>query len=111
MNLQQIFIDLLLRIGFNEAEIKAHWLDLEKAYGSKNRHYHNLTHLHEMIVLFDLYVTKLKNPDEVLFAIFYHDFVYKTTRNDNELKSAQFALSILSSLQRYKGIDKNWFLI
>ncbi len=31
----------------------------------------------------------------MLYAIFYHDFVYNSTRKDNELKSAEFAVKIL----------------
>jgi predicted metal-dependent HD superfamily phosphohydrolase len=30
-----------------------------------------------------------------VFAIFYHDYIYKSSKKDNELKSAEFALSIL----------------
>jgi predicted metal-dependent HD superfamily phosphohydrolase len=97
MNLQERFKELLLKIGFNEPEIESLWLDLKQVYSSKTRHYHNLTHLEEMIALYDSYQSDLQFPDEVLYAIFYHDYVYKVTRKDNELKSAEHALSILSS--------------
>lgn len=94
MNLQEKYTDLFSRIGFNANEIEALWLDLEKAYSGKSRHYHNLNHLKEMIELFDEYQNRLKNPDEVLFSIFYHDYIYKATRKDNELKSAEYALKV-----------------
>lgn len=93
--LQNKFTALLLQIGFNENAILINWLDLVKAYAAKGRHYHNLNHLEEMIVLFDRYKEALQFPNEVLYAIFYHDIIYKVTRKDNELKSAQLALSIL----------------
>jgi predicted metal-dependent HD superfamily phosphohydrolase len=96
MNLKERYSNLLTKTGFNLNEIKSLWLDLEKAYSSKSRHYHNLIHLEEMIALFDKYESKLKNPDEVLFSIFYHDYIYKATRKDNELKSAELALKTLS---------------
>jgi len=95
MNLNKIYADLLLNIGFNEQEIQQNWNDLEKTYSKKSRHYHNLTHLKEMITSFEIYRDRLQNPNEILFSIFYHDFVYSASKKDNESKSAEFALSIL----------------
>ncbi|WP_433778788.1 HD domain-containing protein [Flavobacterium anhuiense] len=96
MNLEKIYSELLSKIGFSANEIQQNWLDLEKAYSKKSRHYHNLTHLKEMIESFEVYQNKLQNPDEILFSIFYHDFIYSASKKDNELKSAEYALSILS---------------
>lgn len=95
MNLQERHSELLIKIGINTNEIKGLWHDLEKVYSKKSRHYHNLSHLQEMIELFDIYHSHLKNPNEVLYSIFYHDYVYKATRKDNELRSAEQALAIL----------------
>ncbi|BCY29361.1 HD domain-containing protein [Flavobacterium okayamense] len=95
MNLENIFTALLLKIGFESNEIGVLWKGLEKAYSAKSRYYHNLTHLQEMIAAYDEYHSHLQHPDEVLFAIFYHDIIYKTTRKDNELKSAEFAVSLI----------------
>ncbi|WP_119792236.1 HD domain-containing protein [Flavobacterium anhuiense] len=96
MNLKEIYSDLLLNIGFSANEIQQNWLDLEKAYSKKSRYYHNLTHLKEMVDSFEIYKDKLQKPDEILFSIFYHDFIYSASKKDNELKSAEYALSILS---------------
>ncbi|WP_343694958.1 hypothetical protein [Flavobacterium sp.] len=95
MNLKEIYSELLPNIGFSANEVQQNWLDLEKAYSKKSRHYHNLTHLKEMIASFETYRDKLQNPDEILFSIFYHDFVYSASKKDNELKSAEYALAIL----------------
>ncbi|NJM80140.1 MAG: hypothetical protein HC854_11955 [Flavobacterium sp.] len=95
MDLHQIFIDLFKDIGFAPASIDRHWDDLEKAYTSKSRKYHNLIHLENMIASFNDYKEQLQFPNEVLYAIFYHDIIYKTTRKDNETKSAVYALKIL----------------
>ncbi|WP_202702364.1 hypothetical protein [Flavobacterium sp. UGB4466] len=95
MNLEKIYSELLLNIGFPLNEIQQNWMVLEKAYSKKSRHYHNLTHLKQMMESFEVYRDKLENPNEVLFSIFYHDIVYSSSRKDNELKSAKFALSIL----------------
>jgi predicted metal-dependent HD superfamily phosphohydrolase len=97
MNLEQLFETLLLKIGFDQSKIESLWSDLEKVYSAKSRHYHNLTHLEEMIALYEIHNSQLQCSDEVLFSIFYHDYVYKVTRKNNELKSAEHALSILPS--------------
>lgn len=96
MNLQEIYSELLSNIGFSANAIQKNWLDLQKAYSNKSRHYHNLTHIKDMILCFETYSDKLQNPDEILFSIFYHDYVYKSSKKDNELKSAEYALAILS---------------
>lgn len=95
MSIQQTFTGLLERIGFPEDTIHDHWLELEKAYSQKPRHYHNLTHLEEMFACFNTYKAELQFPDEVLYALFYHDIIYKSTRKDNELKSAERAVALL----------------
>jgi predicted metal-dependent HD superfamily phosphohydrolase len=95
MNLKEIYTNLLLEIGFNPNEINNLWLDLEKAYSKKSRYYHNLTHLEEMVFWFSKYKEQLQQPNEVLYSIFYHDYVYKVTRKDNELKSAEHAIVLL----------------
>jgi predicted metal-dependent HD superfamily phosphohydrolase len=95
MNLQERHSELLVSIGVNTNVIEGLWQNLAKVYSAKSRHYHNLNHLQEMVELFDVYYSKLKNPKEVLYSIFYHDYIYKATRKDNELKSAEHALAIL----------------
>ncbi|OUL62345.1 hypothetical protein [Flavobacterium sp. AJR] len=95
MNLKEKYTELLINIGFEEKEIQRNWLDLEKAYSNKSRYYHNLTHIADMVKCYDTYLQKLEFPNEVLYAIFYHDYVYKSSKKDNELKSAKYALSIL----------------
>ncbi len=95
MNLKEKFVNVLLEIGFEASKAGALWEELVKAYSGKNRHYHNLTHLEEMIVQYERYQSELTFPLELLFAIFYHDYIYKATSKDNELKSAELAISIL----------------
>lgn len=95
MNLQKIYSELLSEISFSANDIQENWLNLESAYSNKSRHYHNLTHIKDMIVCFETYSDKIQKPNEILFSIFYHDYIYKSSKKDNELKSAEFALSIL----------------
>jgi predicted metal-dependent HD superfamily phosphohydrolase len=95
MDLKDKFVNVLLEIGFEASKIDTLWQDLVKAYSGKSRYYHNLTHLEEMIVQYERYQSELTFPVEVLYAIFYHDYIYKATSKENELKSADFAISIL----------------
>lgn len=95
MDLEKTYTELLQKIGFSITENGMHWKDLEKVYSKKSRHYHNLVHLEEMIALYETYKSELQFPNEVLYTIFYHDYVYKVTKKDNEQKSAEYALSIL----------------
>jgi len=95
MNLDRIYCELLSNIGFSANEIQKNWMDLEKAYSKKSRHYHNLTHIKDMIASFETYRDKIQNPNEILFSIFYHDVVYSASKKDNEHKSAEYALAIL----------------
>lgn len=95
MSLKNIFIKNLTEIGFDASKIEGLWADLEKAYSGKSRYYHNLTHLEEMIAQYEMYHSHLTFPVEVLYAIFYHDYIYKATSKENELKSAEYAISIL----------------
>ena len=95
MDLKQKYTELLLKIGFQGNDIQQHWLDLEKAYSKKSRHYHNLTHIQDMIFSFEKYLDQLHFPNEVLYSIFYHDYIYVSSKKDNELKSAESAIKIL----------------
>ncbi|WP_130733908.1 hypothetical protein [Flavobacterium sp. J27] len=103
MSLYAIFHNLLLRIGFDKLTINKHWETLEKAYSSKNRKYHNLTHLENMMTLYKRDKDKLTHSDEIVYALFYHDIIYKVTRKDNELESAKLAIKLLPEFAK---IDK-----
>ena len=95
MILKEIYTALLQNIGFSVGDIEKNWLDLEKAYSTKSRHYHNLTHIQDMVESFETYRTNLQNQNEILFSIFYHDVIYSASKKDNELKSAEYAVKIL----------------
>ena len=95
MNLEQKYIELLMNIGFSKNDIRKNWLDLEKAYSKKSRHYHNLFHIEAMTASYEKYSDRLQFPNEVLYSIFYHDYIYVSSEKDNELKSAEFAIKIL----------------
>ncbi len=93
--MKQEFIELLQKIGFDQDKIIKEWFFLQKSYQEKKRFYHNLNHIEDMLSSFSSYKAQIDKPEEILFALFYHDIIYKATSNKNELKSAQYALKIL----------------
>ena len=95
MDLEKIYSELLLNIGFSVNDIEKNWKALEKAYSKKSRHYHNLTHIQDMIYSYEKYLNQLQFSNEVLYSIFHHDYIYVSSKKDNELKSAEFAVKIL----------------
>ena len=95
MDLEKIYSELLLNIGFSANDIEINWKALEKAYSKKSRYYHNLTHIQDMIFSYEKYSDQLQFPNEILYSIFYHDYIYVSSKKDNELKSAEYAIKIL----------------
>ncbi|KAA2243226.1 hypothetical protein F0L74_11975 [Chitinophaga agrisoli] len=72
----------------NEALIQQEFDQLVKAYGSTNRHYHNLRHIYTLLQLQEQYAHMIRRPEIIQWAIFFHDVVYNVLKGDNEEKSA-----------------------
>ncbi len=71
------------------------WTIIEKNYSSRNRYYHNLNHIQAMLNLANENSAEIKDFDEMLFAIWFHDIIYKPTSKENEKKSAEFSGELL----------------
>jgi len=73
---------------------ESYWVELVSAYSG--RPYHNLSHIGFMFNLYNRYkaIKEIKRTNiDIELAIFAHDIVYTPFATDNELKSAQLALS------------------
>ena len=58
------------------------------------------------------YQGELEDPEVVDFSIWFHDVIYKSTRKDNEKKSAEFSKNVLKSLSlEDQRIEKVYNLI
>ena len=60
-------------------------------YSEPHRKYHTTRHLDECLARFQELRTEAKHPEEVEFALWFHDAIYDTKRHDNEAKSAEWA--------------------
>ncbi|WP_232730364.1 hypothetical protein [Lacinutrix sp. Bg11-31] len=82
----------------NNTLAKELWTEIETYYAHKTRHYHNLSHIYNMLLQAEAYKAKIQDLEAVQFAIWYHDIVYKSSKKDNEEKSALFAEKRLNAL-------------
>ncbi len=67
-------------------------------YQEPQRHYHNLTHISNLLVQWEQYQGQLQEADTVAYSIFFHDIIYNATQNDNEEQSAVLAKKYLYEL-------------
>lgn len=72
--------------------------ELVRAYTAPGRHYHNLAHIETMLGLMRTHGGALTDPATVEAAIWFHDAVYDTRRQDNETRSAELATERLGGL-------------
>ena len=72
--------------------------EIEAAYGSSDRHYHNLLHIDALLQFSNQYQDHLHDKETVDFSIFYHDIIYRVERSDNEIESAAIAQNQLRDL-------------
>jgi predicted metal-dependent HD superfamily phosphohydrolase len=60
-------------------------------YSEPHRKYHTVRHLDECFAKLEELRTEANHPEEVELALWFHDAVYDTKRQDNEAKSAEWA--------------------
>ncbi len=99
MDLKQRFEALWAYWEADKSKVETLWTELTDKYNEPHRYYHNLEHLRELFSYYNDYYGKLANPQEVAFAIFYHDIIYDIWSKKNELKSAELAKRHLESYQ------------
>lgn len=68
---------------------------METAYSEPHRHYHTIDHINSCLATAKRTKHLCDNPEEVMLAIWFHDFVYDTKADDNEEQSAYVARDIL----------------
>lgn len=96
--LRDCFIKLCARYNTGVDASKL-WDDIREKYSHPKRHYHNLHHLSALLDQLETVQDDIHDWDCVLFALFYHDYIYKVSKNDNEERSANEARKKLGLLQ------------
>ena len=71
---------------------------LVNAYTKPDRHYHNLNHIHHVLITIEQFNLELQNPVAVKLAVWFHDFVYDPQASDNEFQSAELARELLTEI-------------
>ncbi len=71
--------------------------ELAAAYATPDRHYHTARHVDACLAQAQRYRSLAKQPAEIEIALWFHDAIYDTHRNDNEQRSAEWASEFLSS--------------
>ncbi|WP_132066177.1 hypothetical protein [Aquimarina spinulae] len=101
--LKQVFTKLLSNYTQDSKYIESLWGHIVKQHSKKTRYYHNLSHLDHLYHNLVEVKNEIKDWDMVLFALFYHDYIYNILKQDNEEQSAKKAIEVLNSL----SINKN----
>lgn len=105
--LKQTFIELIANYSKDVALANELWNDIDLHYSSKNRYYHTLNHLENLLNQLLEVKNEIKDWNCILFTLYYHDIIYKATKSDNEDKSADFAKKIMIKLTVAKSIIDN----
>jgi predicted metal-dependent HD superfamily phosphohydrolase len=74
------------------------WLEIFTKYSEPKRQYHTIDHLQAIISDLNEVKEKVTDWDTILFAVFYHDIIYKASSSTNEADSAKLALQRLSEI-------------
>lgn len=95
---QQDGVRLLERYRVPPVDAEPVFNALVAAYSSPDRYYHNLEHLTEMFEVAGRLAPNTDDSTAVQLAIWFHDAVYDPRASDNETRSADLAVDLLSSI-------------
>ncbi len=108
--INQLFLDwdeLLQDFNIHQATAKTTFTQIVEAYSNPNRFYHKLEHIHHVLAEIRSLESQTKNSQAVKLAAWFHDIVYDTKAKDNEEKSANYAVELLSSLSVPPNVIRN----
>ncbi|HIK28867.1 MAG TPA: hypothetical protein IGR89_12505 [Oscillatoriaceae cyanobacterium M7585_C2015_266] len=72
--------------------------DLVSAYCSKERYYHTLGHIQQVLEIVEGMRTLVCNFPAIQLAAWFHDVIYDPKATDNEERSAEYAATALKNL-------------
>lgn len=89
--LTDTFLHLVNKYSHNNELSNNLWLEVFTKYSEPKRHYHTISHLEAIVTNLTEVKDKIGDWDTILFAVFYHDIIYKPSGNTNEADSAKLA--------------------
>ncbi len=69
---------------------QAIWEDLAQRYAEPHRYYHDNGHLAHCLEQLDLAAAKIRQPDQVEMAVWFHDVINRPGEKQNEQLSAEY---------------------
>lgn len=103
MIVENIFKQHLIKYTKDNDVLNYLWEEINSSYSSKNRYYHTLQHIENLIWELTSIKESINCWEAILFASYYHDIVYEVHQHNNEEKSAELAESHMKKL----GVDNN----
>jgi predicted metal-dependent HD superfamily phosphohydrolase len=78
---------------------------LKHVYTEPGRHYHTEKHIADCLTQLQALRHQATHPAEIAIALWFHDAVYDTRRDDNEEQSAEWAISFLAAVKVKQAIS------
>jgi len=96
--LKQNWFNLLNELEADLSISETIFRELIAAYTDVSRHYHDLDHVWHLLTLAESTEDIAEYPSAIKLAAWFHDYVYDSQAQDNEIKSAVYAEETLSRL-------------
>jgi predicted metal-dependent HD superfamily phosphohydrolase len=96
--LTDTFLQLVKKYSKDHELANNLWLEIFTKYSEPKRHYHTIEHLEAIVEELKEVKSQISDWDTMLFAVFYHDIIYKASSNTNEAESAKLAKKRLSEI-------------
>jgi predicted metal-dependent HD superfamily phosphohydrolase len=95
--LQANFVALGQQYQLETAIIEQQQQWLFKQHQEPHRHYHNLSHLYNLLSLVEQFKEHIQQPQFLELVVWYHDSVYDPASKENEAQSAEWAVETWQS--------------
>lgn len=96
--LKQTFFELIHNYSNDLNLINNLWNEIEQNYSSKNRYYHTLNHLENLLNQLLEVKSEIEDWNCILFTLYYHDIIYNVHSIDNEKSSSNFVSKVMKEL-------------
>jgi predicted metal-dependent HD superfamily phosphohydrolase len=102
--LRDSFKNVCMKLRISETAQEALYHQLYFEYSGWNRHYHNLSHIYNLLRLADEFKNDINENELFQLSVWFHDFIYDINKKDNEEQSAEWANKLLSPFLKNEQI-------